>query len=255
MNLKYYWINIDRCKERREYMEQQFNENNVTNLRINASTPDSLNVDINDKPPYYCGNPFCLHNKCKDCIFEYSCVTSHLRAIKQGYEELTNDDEHFIVCEDDTCMPFKVDFKLLIENLPKDFEIFQMMACDKNASEMLYNNHYKNKEYYVKYDRKKEFWSTGMYLITKQGAKKLIDMFYDTNTNKFDLGRVNVIKQADILLYTCCTTYTTTMPLCIPNLKFISEIHPYHEGVHKQSTIKMCEIIKEGLIDYPYLLV
>lgn len=252
MNIKYYWINIDKCNERRLYMEEQFKEKQINNLRINASTPESLINDINDNPPYFCGNPYCLYNNCNDCKFEYSCIASHLRAIKKGYEELT-DENYFIVCEDDIFIPFKPNFNLIIENLPKDFDIFQMMVLDKDASEKLYNNHYKKQEYYVKHDVTKSYWSTGMYLISKNGAKKLIDFFYDNNTNKFHINKGNSVKQADVLLYVFCNTYTSTIPLCVPNLNFISEIHPHHMILHRNSIIKMCEIANEGLQIYPFI--
>ena len=53
--MKHYWINIDRCADRKEYMEKQFREKNIDNYRISAETPATIinytiirNVDSTD---------------------------------------------------------------------------------------------------------------------------------------------------------------------------------------------------------------
>ena len=40
--MKHYWINTDNSTKRREYIEKQFNEKNIENIRIKAETPETI---------------------------------------------------------------------------------------------------------------------------------------------------------------------------------------------------------------------
>ena len=253
MNIKYYWINIDKSIYRKAFMEQQFNYFNIDNQRISAITPEKLNEVIDDKPPYFCGNNCCAYNNFNDCKFEYSCSASHLEAIKEGFK---SGADYFIVCEDDIYFPFKLDFKGLIETLPKDFEIFQMMVLDEEANHKLYNDLYKNNVSFIEFNPTQRLFSTGMYLITRDGAKKLLQSFMNDKTNKYNFSNKNIIKQADFLIYMSAKTYTSTFPFCVPNSKFISEIHPHHYHIHMASINKIKENINNNqllnrfIVDY-----
>ena len=82
----YYWINLDKAKERRSFMEKQFKQNGIKNKRVSAYSPDDLEKILVDKPPYNCGYPECIQNGCKNCPIEYAVVCSHLKAIEEGYK-------------------------------------------------------------------------------------------------------------------------------------------------------------------------
>jgi GR25 family glycosyltransferase involved in LPS biosynthesis len=248
MNLKFYWINIESSIKRKEFMENQFIKLSYDNKRINAITPDNFDDILEDKPPYYCGNQCCLHNNCNDCKFEYACICSHLKAIKEGFD---NGDDFFIVCEDDILFPFTIDFQKLINNLPKDFDIFQMMVLDEDANDFLYNC-FINNDICVKFNHKYCFYSTGMYLITRNGASKILDKMINKNSLKFDLRNINTFKQADFILYLNANTYTSTFPLCIPNINLLSEIHPQHFYIHKRAIIKILDIMNNSN-KYPFI--
>ena len=56
---------------------------------------------------------------------------------------------------------------------------------------------------------------------------------------KYDFRNFNFLKQADFLLYLSVNTYTSTFPLCIPNINLISQIHPHHFNIHKLSIDKI----------------
>ncbi len=248
MNLTYYWINIDESTERKDYMLQQFKDNEINNTRISAITPLNLANVIEDKEPYYCGNSCCLSNNCKDCIYEYCCVCSHLNSIKSGYK---NGDEYFIVCEDDIYLPFTINFDKMINSAPKDFDIIQLMVLDHEGNKFL-NHLYNNEIFFTKFDDTKRLFSTGMYLISRKGANKILKLFTNKNTGKYDLTNFKCIKQADFILYLYVNTYTLTYPLCYPTLKFISQIHPYHYYFHKISIDLMKEIIKNK--KHPFII-
>jgi GR25 family glycosyltransferase involved in LPS biosynthesis len=249
MNLKFFWINIGDSINRKNFMEIQFKNLNYDNKRIEAITPNDFDDVLEDKPPYFCGNQCCILNDCKDCKFEFACNCSHLKAIRDGYEE---GHEYFIVCEDDIYMPFEIDFENLIKNLPIDFEIFQMMVLDDGATQTLYDHLKKTKEFYVKYNPNNAYYSTGMYIITHNGAKRILDNLINNMTLKFDFRHIDYLKQADFLLYLTANTYTTSFPLCIPNINLISEIHPQHILLHKNSILKILDIMN-NLNDYPFI--
>ena len=40
--MKHYWINIEKCVDRREYMEKQFSDKTIDNIRIEAETPNTI---------------------------------------------------------------------------------------------------------------------------------------------------------------------------------------------------------------------
>ncbi len=249
MNLKYYWINIEKSVKRKEFMENQFRNLGYDNKRINAITPDDFSEVLEDKPPYFCGNNCCLMNNCNDCKFEYACNCSHLKAIQEGYN---NGDEYFIVCEDDIFIPFEIDFEHLIKNLPDDFEIFQMMVLDEGANDLLYNHFINTNNICLKYNPLQNFYSTGMYIITRNGARKMLEKLINKTSLKFDLSNFNFLKQADYLLYLTVNTYTSTFPLCIPNINLISEIHPQHFILHKNAIIKILDILN-NINKYPFV--
>jgi len=235
MNINYYWINIDNSLYRKKFMELQFQKLNINNYRISAITPNTLEDYINDKSPYFCGNSCCNYNQNKDCPLEYSCSVSHLEAIKNGYKA---NDNYFIVCEDDIYFPFKINYDELIKDLPDDWDIFQMMVLDHDANIELYKL-YENNINWIKFNPNNRLFSTGMYLINRKGANKLLKKFINNKNNKYELTSKTQIKQADFLLYMNVNTYTSTFPFCYPNLKFISEIHPNHYFLHQASINKI----------------
>lgn len=245
--MKYYWINIDKSIDRRVFMEEQFKKLNLDNIRINAIIPDDLSSVLNEITPYICGNPECSYIDNKNCKFEFCCLCSHIKAIQ---EALKSNDDYFIIMEDDICIPFKLDFNKLINDLPNDFEIFQMMILYEPSTNSLYNNLYLSNINYIKY--RPIIPSTGMYLISRKGAEKLINLYY--KNNKYDFKSFNSIKVADILLYLSVITYTTTFPFCYPNINLISEIHPDHFKVHNEASDAIINILKNNKKTNNYIL-
>jgi GR25 family glycosyltransferase involved in LPS biosynthesis len=241
MNICYFWINIDTSNYRRIFMEKQFEKLGYNNKRISAITPQKLKDVIIDEPPYNCGNSCCGYNNYNDCPMEYACSSSHLEAIKEGYK---SGDDYFIVCEDDIYLPFKIDFEKIIKTLPENWEIFQMMVLDDSANEKL-KEAFDEGNHFIQYNPIMKLFSTGMYLINRKGAKKLISIFMDNKTNKFELTPKTIIRQADFLLYMNVNTYTSTFPYCFPNIKFISEIHPNHFYLHQASIRQIYKNLNE----------
>jgi len=248
-NIKYYWINIDNAIERKNFMEKQFEIRNINNKRISAITPSNLEDYIDDKPPYNCGYPDCKLNNFKDCPIEYSVLCSHLEAIKEGYK---SGDDYFIICEDDIYFPYDIDFKKMIDNLPEDIDIIQMMVISYNHTEHFYNNYYKNNIHFIKYTPITP--SAGFYLIKRKGAKKILNKYINNKTNKYNFTNCNYLKLADVLIYQSCNTCVSTIPFCIPNINFISQIHPHHYQDHKKAYDIINKLINENYSSNPFIL-
>ena len=101
--MKHYWINTDNSTKRREYMEKQFNEKNIENIRIKAETPETINFFS-----------ILRHPDSNETDLEISCLISHIKAIKEGYD---SGDDYFCVVEDDMKIErlnFDIVFKYII---------------------------------------------------------------------------------------------------------------------------------------------
>jgi len=245
--MKHLWINIDGSNERKEFMEKQFKKLNIENIRIPAITPADFNNVLEQKAPYFCGNPECLQTSKKNCMYEYACLCSHIKAMQ---EALKYDDKYFIIIEDDIYMPYKIDYDKLISHLPENTDILQMMILYASSVMYLYNNLYCNNVKFIKYQP--ILPSTGMYLISRDGAQKLVDL-YVNKLNKYDFSLYKNIKVADILLYTSVLTYATTIPYCYPYMKMGSEIHPDHLDVH-DTAVNHIKLVLNSCTNNEYIL-
>jgi GR25 family glycosyltransferase involved in LPS biosynthesis len=245
--LTYYWINLDKACDRRSFMEKQFNKNGIKNKRVSAYSPIDLEHILMDKPPYNCGYPECIENGCKNCPIEYAVVCSHLKAIEEGYK---SGEDYFIVCEDDIGFPFEIDFEKMVNGVPKEIDIIQMMVITEGHTDYFYNNFYKNKVYFIRY--KPITPSAGFYLVSRKGAKRLLDLYL--NNDKYNFQNCNFLKLADVLIYQSVNTIVATMPLVIPNINFNSQIHIEHEAtILNPAHYKIIEVIKDNKGENPFI--
>lgn len=248
-NLNYYWINLDTAKDRCLFMEKQFEKLNITNHRISAYTPKDLNQILIDKYPYFCGYPDCKNNNFKNCPIEYAVLCSHLKAIEEGYK---SNKDYFIVCEDDIGFPFIIDFNKIISEISDEIDIVQMMVITNGHTDHFYNNFYKNNILFINY--RPIIPSAAFYLISRKGAKKLLDKYLDKNTNKYNFTNCNYLRLADVLLFQSTNTIVSTMPLVIPNINFNSQIHEEnYETIIKPAYFKIVEVIKDNNGTHPFI--
>lgn len=247
--MKYFWINIDNSIERKIFMEQQFKHLNIEHTRISAITPNDFPTVLEHKPPFFCGNPECIQTNYKNCPYEYACLCSHIKALQIALE--TCNDDYFVIIEDDIFIPFEIDYNEIIKQAPKDFDLIQMMVLYAPTVKQLFNRMYINKINFIKYQP--ILPSTGQYLITRKGAKKLVDL-YINNNNKYDFSNYSHIRVADILLYTSVNTYTTTFPYVYPYIKLGSEIHPDHLNVHQEAIDEIKKAIKNRRLSDEFIL-
>jgi GR25 family glycosyltransferase involved in LPS biosynthesis len=218
MQMKHFWINIDRNAERQQFMSEQFAKMGIENYRISAYTPADFDDILVQSRPLTCKYPGCV-----TCEFEFACICSHLKAIEEGVK---TGDPYFAIVEDDIYLPFKIDYDALVYDMPPDAEILQLLILYGNSVKMLYNFHQHTGQRYIKWQYLLP--STGLYIISREGGQRLLNLFKDPLTQKYDFSESPYQIVADVLLYMTAVTYAATHPYAFPNIDMGSEIHSDH---------------------------
>lgn len=233
--MKHYWINIDRNVQRRQFMIDQFTKNKIENQRISAITPSEFDEILDHKRPLTCKYPGCT-----TCEYEFACLCSHIKAMQEG---LKSGDEYFVIMEDDIYMPFTLDYNAMISDIPNDAEILQMLVLYGNTVLQFFKLFASTSRKYCKW--KYLLPSTGMYMISRKGAEKLVNMFYNKEKNKYTFHSSPYQIVADVLLYETAATYATTVPYGYPDASMGSEIHPEHLVAQGNAVNVIKEVIKQ----------
>ncbi|XWV25748.1 glycosyltransferase family 25 [Tupanvirus soda lake] len=223
---KVLWINLDRSRKRALYMEKLLSEYNITNTRIKAI--DGVNI----RDPEL--NNTCFINRTLTRP-ENACTCSHLKALKYFVENM--EDDYVVVFEDDVSFEFlpliPFNWSDLIKKLPKDFEVIQLAITHENGN---------IDNILVKTDPSMKYYCSAAYLITKIGAKKLLDRYYSKEYNKIILYSQEHVT-ADSMLLSTGATYS------IPIFTYLtseSTIHPWHLKNHNQSKNQQLELWKNN---------
>jgi len=233
--MKHFWINIDKNVKRKEFMSNQFQNNNIEHFRVSAITPDDFDKVLAHDRPLTCKYPGCI-----TCEYEFACLCSHIKAMQEG---LKSGDDVFVIMEDDIQMPFVIDYNNLVADMPKDTEILQMLVLYGNTILQFFKLFLKTQRKFCKWQYMLP--STGMYLITRKGAQKLVNMFYNEDKQMYDFHSSPYQIVADVLLYETATTYATTVPYGYPNPDMGSEIHPGHLAAQGNAVRVIKEIVSQ----------
>lgn len=206
-----YWINLDKSTERKQKMENVFTDpifSNIPTHRISAVNGKCKNIKsiLNN-------NFINMSNQYSN--IEYSCLLSHLNAIKEFHN---SNYKNALIMEDDNTLEFKKYWKKPIQNIindaPSDWEVLQLTYTSNITPNKLYtinNNKYQN---------------AGAYLINKTGSSK-INKLYNQINNKYNLPN-NIEHLSDYIIYNICITYTYKYPYFIYADDNNSEIHTDH---------------------------
>lgn len=242
--MKHYWINIDSNKKRHKFMTDQFTKLGLENFRISAHTPVEFDVILKQKRPLTCKYPGCT-----TCELEFACLSSHIKAMREG---LKSNDPYFVIMEDDVLLPFNIDYTTLVNDMPKDAEILQMLILFGNSVMQLYKYHSHTGQRYVKWQYLLP--STGMYLISREGAQRLVNLFYDAEAGQYDYSQSPYQTVADVLLYMTANTYATTHPYAVPEITMGSDIHSDHLVAHEKAIKDIKKIILQHFIhNFPFV--
>jgi GR25 family glycosyltransferase involved in LPS biosynthesis len=221
--MKHYWINLDRCVDRKEYMELQFLKNNIDDYRISAETPETIknyNIIRNDES---------INTTTPE---EISCILSHLKAISQGYDD---GDPYFCVLEDDLEF-INIDFRKILKYADEaqtknneNIEILQLYTSSHPVVIQLYNEHFLKNDIIIK--RAESYPGAVYYLVSREGARKILDKYVVTKNN-YDLSYYSWTA-ADNIIYAAANSYVITYPVAITDIALGSTLHPEHLQNHE----------------------
>lgn len=223
-----YYINLERTKSRREFMEKQVSKykDKLPNVsRIPAVDGKSNLHDFVKKP-----------KETKQNNYELACTASHLLAMKTA---LKNGDEYALIMEDDIEIDHMMEnYEKVIKDLntlPKDFSLVQLHVSNPQVEEWLY----KHDKPFVRWGN--QFWSTGAYIVSKAYMEHLVNSHYKNTKIDFGNTRMHV---ADILLYDKSDgVYTLSYPWVVHK----SDGSYIHGDTHTQLHAKSRDMILEKM--------
>jgi GR25 family glycosyltransferase involved in LPS biosynthesis len=168
-----YYVSLEECKDRRENIERQFSEYDITPTAIISKRFAESDDEITGKFLDQMNGG------------TTGCVVSHLKAIRKWYEE--TDEEYAFFCEDDlsleTVKYWDFTWEEFIETIPEGSCCVQLLVIRKD---------------YETFDLRKRYWDDWAgtaYIITRDYAKVLVDN-YCLGEKKFHLelpGTGNVL--------------------------------------------------------------
>ncbi len=217
-NIPIYYINLDKSKHRRSFMEAQFKNYNIKNYtRIPGIYGKLLNLKhgmLRDNFLYY-NEKYMTHG-------ELGCTLTHLIAIKKAYD---NNDNEAIFMEDDASLSlmshWKYSINELINKAPNNWEILNLYSYNINNIPTKIFKKYTNE------------WGCVFYLMSRKGMKKILDNCFDNNKimikKEFSSGLI------DVLIYQLCNSYVISASLVYTNNNtdnMNSTIHVNHTNAH-----------------------
>ena len=223
MKMKHYWINMDKCIDRKEFMDNQFKQKNIDNLRISAETPETIinyNIIRNDE------------SITTTTPEEISCILSHLKAIDQGYDD---GDPYFCILEDDLDFA-NIDFSKILNYIKEaqnknneKVEILQLYTSGHPVVIQLYNEHFLKNELIIK--RAESYPGAVYYLLSREGARKILDK-YVLSKNNYDIS-YSSWTAADNIIYAAVNSFVLTYPVVVTDIAYGSTLHPEHLPNHE----------------------
>ena len=235
-----YYINMDRDKDRREYMESQLSSHFERYHRISGVNGKKIKNkyhDVIDGVEFY--NEFENNS-----LSEIGCTLSHLLAIKTAYE---NGDEIACIMEDDVYMNLlnlkDESLDEFVENININWEILKLFHLDSTKLNKDFISIKKHNFHLYK----TLTFSTVCYLINRKGMEKMLSII---GHNPFYLMKyMSTTCAADIILYDQVETYDIEPSLVtINNTKLDSTIHSNHTSNHIEMSLKKIEKYKEDIL-------
>ena len=226
-DLRVYWINLATATARAAGMVNQLDKmDRVSHTKVVATSKVGVETMIKDgdlvvaaKIIPKCtikddsGKANCWFHHTKNVpeytIVEVACVTSHLRTIRQAYN---NGDELALILEDDVIIPsgFRAKIAGLLSDAPRAWEVIQLTPKNGDVLEQFREIH----DNFVSW--MPQYYGTGSYLINRRGMKRLLDKLsrakpgFRGSTNVTTILIPKRVVVADELLYCYVNSYTAT---------------------------------------------
>jgi GR25 family glycosyltransferase involved in LPS biosynthesis len=174
-----YIINLKSRKDRFDYITKQLNDNGLLNYNVVEAIDGS---SANWEELVFDRNSLSLTDS------ELGATVSHLSTIKNWLEN--SESDYAIIIEDDlsfeTIKYWNFTFNDFIKSIKQKYDILQLCII---------HNFQVNTSFHI---REYRDWSAACYVITRQGAKKIIDKYFIDG--KFVLPN-NYMALADFIIY------------------------------------------------------
>lgn len=237
-NFPYLYVNGESAKERRLFMEQQFEKFHLEASRVQAISADTL-----PKMRF----PSWLPQSTKQPTSqELGCLTSHLRAIKEG---VRRGWDKFVVIEDDIRLRSNLNMSLIWATAPKSAGLLILGVGTPNGLWERWGMLKNHRKPWTKWKRRDPVWGTLIYSITRESAKR-IQRRFPCNTTYCDLARaVPPFVVADYTIYSSVPTFVFNFPLVdhmgTDAFKMPSTIHSGRKTSHEKASEEIPKIRRE----------
>ena len=238
ISIPVYYINMDKSKDRNEWMIQQLSKNVERYYRI--SGVNGYNIQNKDHDTI---DGIEFYNDFKNMSFpEIGCTLSHLKAIYTAY---INGENMAIIMEDDVYIDMtnllENSIEEIVENAPEEWEILQFVHLESNLNTSSktfkqYTFHPHTRGNYESY--------TSSYLINRKGMENILKRlgrnpyYLDINTSDYGVS--------DCIIYDNAKTFVIEPSIVTPyNLKIESTIHTEHTHIHLKRSLNILKNYKK----------
>jgi glycosyltransferase involved in cell wall biosynthesis len=162
-------INLENQNDRFEKSKKQLENMNLNIIRYDAIVGKNI-INRNEYINY--------NNISKYTHGQFGCMLSHLQLILNFYLNYKND--YCLICEDDVELfnPHNLNIYQIIDNAPKNWEKIKLSYISDND---FYDKILQQETEYLTDEFCDWTMGTACYLISRLGAKKLINKFYKNN--------------------------------------------------------------------------
>jgi FkbM family methyltransferase len=193
-----YYVSLEESVDRQKNLERQFEEYNIIPTSIISKRYSESDDVVTGKYAHT------LNDGTK------GCVVSHLKAIKQWYEN--TDENYAFFCEDDlsleTIQYWNFTWEEFIESLPEDADCVQLLTIRSNFDSFELRERYWDD------------WGATAYIITRDYAERMINKYIHNGVYNLELDNDIQPLIENILFTNSGKSYT--IPLFVEEVKFQS---------------------------------
>jgi GR25 family glycosyltransferase involved in LPS biosynthesis len=239
---KFYYINLDRAKDREEHMAKFFKKlEKKTKLKARYSRVSGLDAKTENLEKFSNLKVSQMwhrkENNFKARPAEFGVCYSHLKAMKTFLDDESNTDEYAFICEDDLEL-FRLDknyFQELLSTVIKKGEDCDIISVACGGSPNLLTElvpKIKEPTFLSFMENRGRLYGAVCYLITRKLAKKIIDLHW--KNDKFIIPKDHNSMVSDHFIYPLARNACFLIPSLFTLRKDNdSYIHPEHLPMHE----------------------
>jgi len=231
-----YWLNLDRCVDRRVNMEKMLSDpcfDNITKTRI--SSVDGINDNIYN---------YLIIDEKKSIDVQYACLISHFNAMHH-FSIVGEPGEIALIFEDDMTLDLKKYWTKTIREIakdaPSDWDIIQLSYIVHNIPSRTYEA--------ILYNNSNALYGIGAYIMKYESAKRFIEMMYNSIIEKYTFLKSRepsfVYHISDHYIYSFNKGYCYRYPYFIYAYDQASTVNTSHMDFHNRSRAQ-----KEKFLEY-----